>query len=156
MVYAHGTGTTGRPAAVSPQPDDGEEPDLNPDGAAEAAPPDDPRLAHFREHIRPVLVETCIKCHNPTRRRRSADLDQTTMASILAGGVSGPAVVPGDPEASWIIKAIRHEEDLEMPPNRDKLPAEVIAAFEQWVRDGAVWEPLGVGETQAGPDAADE
>ena len=75
------------------------------------------------------------------------------MAGMLEGGMSGPTVVPGDPDASWLIMAIRHEEDIEMPPDSDKLSDEIIAAFEQWVRDGAVWEPLTPPPPPPPPDA---
>jgi len=102
----------------------------------------DSRLVFFRANVKPVLEEFCIKCHNPTRKRRSGELDQTSIDALLQGGMSGPAVVPGEPEASWLIKAVRHEEDLSMPPKHDQLPDDVIANLEKWIRDGAVWEPL--------------
>jgi len=101
----------------------------------------DPRITFFREHVRPVLVERCLRCHNPTRKRRSGELDQTTMAAILTGGLGGPAIVPGRPDESLLIKAIRWvDEDLQMPMHEDKLPDDQIAAIEKWVADGAVWE----------------
>ncbi len=101
----------------------------------------DPRITFFREHVRPVLVDNCLRCHNPTRKRRSGELDQTTMAAILAGGLGGPAIVPGRPDESLLIKAIRWvDEDLQMPMHEDKLADDQIAALEKWVTDGAVWE----------------
>jgi len=101
----------------------------------------DPRIMFFREHVRPVLVENCLRCHNPARKRRSGELDQTTMAAILTGGMGGPAIVPGRPDESLLIKAVRWvDEDLQMPLHEDKLPDDLIAALEKWVADGAVWE----------------
>ncbi len=145
LVYAYGAGTPvpvaepiGDAAAAGNDQSLG---DVDPDDG-EPEPVDDPRLVHFREHVKPVIENLCIKCHNPPSKRKVGDLDQTTMAGMLEGGMSGPTVVPGDPDASWLIMAIRHEEDIEMPPNGEKLSDEVIAAFEKWVRDGAVWEPL--------------
>lgn len=145
LVYEHGAGTPNPGAAASAE--DGHEHDEGEAGehdeGGEAPPPDDPRLVHFRETVKPVLEQQCIKCHNPVRKNRVAGLDQTTMRGLLEGGMSGPGVVPGNPDESWIIMAVRHEvEDLEMPPSGEKLPDEVIADLEQWVRDGAVWEPL--------------
>ena len=63
------------------------------------------------------------------------ELRLDTRAGIRKGGESGPAVVPGDPEKSLLLKAIRHE-SFEMPP-KSKLPANVIANFEKWVKTGA-------------------
>lgn len=143
LVYAYGAGTP-VPVAVpiGEAAVDGNDQSAGDDEDGEPEPVDDPRLAHFREYIKPVLETQCIKCHNPARKRRSAELDQTTMTGMLEGGMSGPAVVPGNPDASWLIMAIRYEEDLEMPPKKDKLSDEIIAAFEKWVKDGAVWETL--------------
>ena len=138
LVYAYGAGT---PVPVAVPIGEAADDRHDDDGGA-ATPADDPRLVHFRKHVKPVIETQCIKCHNPSRLRKVANLNQTTMAGMLEGGMSGPAVVPGDPDASWLIMAIRHEEDIEMPPDSDKLSDEVIAAFEQWVKDGAVWEPL--------------
>ena len=77
------------------------------------------------------------------RKGPAGKLDQTTMAGLLAGGMSGPAVVPGRPDESWLLLAVKGEvEDLLMPPGDDPLPPEAIAMLEQWVRDGAVWEPI--------------
>ncbi len=106
--------------------------------------PADPRITFFREQVKPVLIESCLRCHNPTRKRRAGGLDQTTIAGILAGGLSGPAIVPGRPEASLLIKAVRWvDEDLQMPLHEDKLADEQIAALEKWIADGAVWEAFG-------------
>jgi Protein of unknown function (DUF1553)/Protein of unknown function (DUF1549)/Planctomycete cytochrome C len=59
--------------------------------------------------------------------------------ALLKGGDSGPAVLPNDPEKSLMIRAIRYTSDeLKMPPDH-KLPDAVIADFERWVREGAVW-----------------
>ena len=56
----------------------------------------------------------------------------------MKGGESGPALVPGEPERSLLIKAVRYsDENLQMPPKDKKLSADQIAALEQWVRLGA-------------------
>ena len=104
--------------------------------------PDDPRVVFFREHVRPILGDNCTRCHNPARKKRSGNLDQTTIAGILAGGDSGPVVVPGQPDASLLIRAIRGaDEETAMPPDEeDRLGEEAIAVLERWVRDGAVGE----------------
>ncbi len=115
--------------------------DAVPAGDAQAGAPADPRVAFFRQHVRPILSEHCLRCHNPRRMKRSGGLDQTTIAGILAGGMSGPAIVPGKPEASLLISAVRWDDpDLKMPAGRDKLAEEQIAALEKWIADGAAWE----------------
>jgi len=130
LVYVHGAASPGGSVPSDPSP---------PLAAGDTAA--DPRIMFFREHVRPVLVESCLRCHNPTRKRRSGELDQTTMAAILAGGLGGPAIVPGRPDESLLIKAVRwDDEDLQMPMHEDKLPDDQIAALEKWVADGAVWE----------------
>lgn len=61
-----------------------------------------------------------------------------TREASRAGGESGPAVVPGDLAKSLLIAAIKHDDpDLEMPPNKPRLSAGIIADFEKWIRDGA-------------------
>jgi len=100
----------------------------------------DPRLALFREVVLPVFAEKCWRCHNPERMVRSGNLDQTTMGGMLAGGDSGPALVPGSAEKSLIVEAIRWTDpEFQMPP-KEKLSPEQIAAIEQWINEGAVWD----------------
>ncbi len=103
----------------------------------------DPRVAHFREQVMPILVEHCLGCHNPTRKKRAGGLDQTTMAGLLAGGYSGPAIVPGRPDESLLMTAVRWlDPDLQMPLHEDKLSDEKISVLETWITLGAVWEPF--------------
>ena len=56
---------------------------------------------------------------------------------LRKGGVSGPALEPGEPEKSLLIKAIRHTDPELKMPRKKKLPAAVIADFEAWVKMGA-------------------
>ncbi len=113
-----------------------------PVGADEAA-----RLEFFEKKIRPVLVEHCYKCHSAEVKKPKGNLTLDTRAGIRRGGDSGPAVVPGKPQESWLIKAVRHtREDLKMPP-AGKLPDPVVADLEAWVKMGAP-DPRGA---KAGP-----
>ncbi|MCP4189482.1 MAG: DUF1553 domain-containing protein [Planctomycetaceae bacterium] len=89
----------------------------------------------FERKIRPVLIEHCYDCHSPQADELHGNFSLDSRESLLRGGDSGPAVVPGDPAASLLWQAIRYD-DLEMPPN-GKLPAEVIADFEHWIKSGA-------------------
>jgi hypothetical protein len=91
----------------------------------------------FESKIRPVLDSSCFKCHSGKKERGGLRLD--SRAALLKGGDTGPAIVPGDPEKSLLIQAIRHvHEDIQMPPNK-QLPDAVVNDFVAWVRSGAVW-----------------
>jgi hypothetical protein len=92
--------------------------------------------AFFENKIRPVLVEHCYSCHSPEAKKIKGGLLLDTREGIRRGGDTGSAVVPGDVSQSLLMAAIRHEDDLEMPPKK-KLPAEVIADFEKWIAMGA-------------------
>ena len=91
----------------------------------------------FESQVRPLLVARCHKCHGPTRGK--GNLSLTSRSEIIAGGDSGPVVVPGKPEESLLIEAIRYGNDqLQMPPD-GKLPEEDIARLERWIQAGATW-----------------
>ncbi len=94
----------------------------------------------FETKIRPVLAEHCFKCHSHQADRIKAGLLLDSRAALLHGGNSGPAVVPGQPDESILIQAIRYtDEDLRMPPEQHggKLTDQQIADFTEWVRRGA-------------------
>jgi len=96
----------------------------------------DDRLTFFEKRIRPVLVEQCNKCHAKGARNIRGGLLLDSRDGWTAGGDSGPAIIPGDPDDSLLLSALRHE-SFEMPPDK-RLPESVIADFEQWIRDGAI------------------
>src|SRR3954452_8367050 len=98
-------------------------------------------LEFFEQKIRPVLVDTCYKCHGPEAAdagKLKGGLRLDTREALLKGGESGkPAVVPGNAEGSLIIRALRHTDpDLQMPPKK-KLGDRQIADFVTWVNLGA-------------------
>ena len=104
---------------------------------AAPAPKVDPvKAAFFESKVRPVLVNRCIDCHDADTQESKLRLD--SLAGMLKGGLRGPAIVPGQAEASLMVRAIRHGELLKMPAKR-KLPPDEIAALAKWVADGAVW-----------------
>jgi hypothetical protein len=88
--------------------------------------------------IIPILLLRCTVCHGA--RRREADLDLRTGESIRRGGKSGPAVIPGDPSKSLLIKRIVSEE---MPPRRElvkvsvkPMPDNELRLLRQWIASG--------------------
>ena len=89
----------------------------------------------FEKRIRPVLVKHCYRCHSAAAKRAKGGLRLDTREEVRRGGDSGPAVVPGKPDRSLLIKAVRNE-SLEMPPGKP-LPASVVADLVEWVRLGA-------------------
>lgn len=92
----------------------------------------------FEQKVRPVLVDACYKCHSAKGDKVKGGLLLDTRDGMLKGGDSGPALVPGDPDKSLFIKAVRYtDENLQMPPKNKKLSAEQISALEQWVKMGA-------------------
>ena len=94
----------------------------------------------FEKRIRPVLIEQCYECHSTTSKKIKGGLRADSRASLLQGGDTGPAITPGKPEASLIMTAISHrDKDLAMPPKKAKLPDSVVADFERWIREGAIW-----------------
>ncbi len=94
------------------------------------------RRAHFERVIRPALVKHCYECHSGEEAKAGLRLDYR--GGWVRGGESGPAIVPGDPEASLLVKAIRQvDDDLAMPKNADPLPPGLVAAVEGWIAWGA-------------------
>ena len=94
-------------------------------------------IEFFEKAIRPVLAERCSGCHGARVEKPKGGLVLETRAGMLQGGDSGPAIVLGDPDSSRLIQAIRYtDESLRMPP-KGRLAAEVVAAFETWVKRGA-------------------
>ncbi len=96
--------------------------------------------AFFDTKIRPVLTEHCYKCHSHTADKIKGGLLLDSRNAILHGGNSGPIIVPGKPDDSILIQALRYtDEDLKMPPedHGGKLSEQQIADFTEWVRRGA-------------------
>jgi len=92
----------------------------------------------FERKIRPVLVEHCYQCHSQqavAAGKLKGKLRLDSRQGIRAGGETGPAVVPGKADKSLILEALRYD-SLEMPP-QGKLPGQVVADFERWIRGGA-------------------
>jgi mono/diheme cytochrome c family protein len=90
----------------------------------------------FEKQVRPLLTENCQQCHGPRKQRGGLRLD--SRPGLLSGGDSGPAIVPGKPEQSLLIKAVHYTGEPKMPP-KARLNKQQIAALVEWVRQGAPW-----------------
>ncbi len=93
-------------------------------------------IEFFEKKIRPVLVQHCYECHSTEAKSLKAGLLLDSRDGWKRGGDSGPALLPSKPNDSLLIKAMKHEDGLEMPP-KGKLPDEVIADFTKWIEQGA-------------------
>ena len=119
---------------------------------------DENRFDFFENRIRPVLVDRCYKCHGPDSARTEAaspkgGLRLDSRGGLLRGGGRGPAIVPGKPGESLLLRAISHthqDPDLRMPPS-GKLADSSIADFTAWIAMGAPdpREGTAAGETAA-------
>jgi hypothetical protein len=89
----------------------------------------------FENKIRPALAKHCYACHSVDAKKLGGKLLLDSPGEMIGGGESGPSFVPGDPDASLIIQALRYD-GLEMPPKK-KLPEPLIADFITWVEMGA-------------------
>src|SRR5262249_52950573 len=103
-----------------------------------SASPATEQVDFFEQKIRPLLSEHCYECHSEKAEKIKGGLRLDTRETLLKGGNSGPIIVPGDPEASPLIKAVRYTDpELQMPPKNKKLADDQIATLEAWVKMGA-------------------
>jgi WD40 repeat protein len=115
-----------------------------------------PNPVRFQRDILPLLQANCLPCHNQTRAKASLNLESPAL--MLQGGDSGPALVPGNPAQSLLLRSAAHEvEDLAMPPPDNKAnarnlsPAE-LSLLSSWIAQGATndlstsivptWKPI--------------
>ena len=107
--------------------------------AAETAPTAE-QIKFFENRIRPALVDHCYQCHSQGAKEIQGSFRLDSAVGLRRGGDSGPAIVPGYPAKSLLIKAISYQDaDRQMPPKDagGKLPDAVIRDFETWVKMGA-------------------
>src|SRR3954447_14891642 len=98
--------------------------------SAPAASPD-----FFENKIRPVLTNNCYSCHTGSQL---GGLRLDSRDAMLKGGKSGPALVPGDPEKSLMIRAVQQTTALKMPMGT-RLNDQQVEDLVAWVKAGAVW-----------------
>src|SRR5438445_2358612 len=95
------------------------------------------QIEFYEKQVQPILSENCYKCHSHQADKIKGSFVLDSREALLKGGETGPAIVPGEPEKSLLIKAVRHiDEDLQMPPKKT-LPAEQINTLVEWIKIGA-------------------
>ena len=95
-------------------------------------------LAFFESKVRPVLMQHCYECHSDESGVAEGGLRVDTRTAIRTGGDRGPAVIPGDPQGSWLWISLTHADaDLQMPPKRPRVSDAVIADLRTWIEMGA-------------------
>jgi mono/diheme cytochrome c family protein len=119
-------------------------------GEARQAPAGAATPEFFEAKIRPVLAVNCYDCHT---EERMGGLRLDSRDAVLKGGKSGPAIVPGNPDASLLIRAVRQTETLKMPKGGRLKPDEIDALVE-WVRAGAPWPASATVSTDAASTSA--
>jgi hypothetical protein len=110
----------------------GIQPALATQGAVAAA---SPAADYFETRVRPILANSCYGCHAAAA---TSGLRVDSLSALLKGGNSGPAIVPGSPEKSLLIQAVKQTGELKMPKGGHLKPDE-IATLEDWVKMGAPW-----------------
>lgn len=87
----------------------------------------------YEQKVQPIFNNNCARCHVGGGHRAGLKLDD--YASVMAGSENGPVIVPGDPDGSTLVRAIRYKNtELQMPP-KGKMADEDIATIEKWVKE---------------------
>ena len=84
----------------------------------------------FNRRVAPILAKRCVGCHNDELKAANVSFEDRASLSRI--------VVPGDPDASPLIRAIRRRGDVQMPPG-PPLSGRDVATLTEWVRRGAAW-----------------
>ncbi len=90
----------------------------------------------FDKRVAPILTKRCLGCHN--QELNDGGISFLDRETLLKGGSRGPAIIPGQPEQSLLIHAIRRDSELQMPPG-SKLPPREVATLTEWIKRGAPW-----------------
>jgi len=96
---------------------------------------DGPKL-NYEEHVLPIFRQKCNGCHNLDKK--SGGLDLTNYSSMMQGGSSGDVIDPGSASASYLFSLVSHSSQPFMPPNSEKIPADMLATISKWIDDGAL------------------
>src|ERR1700730_7942344 len=93
-----------------------------------------------------VFEKNCVGCHGAAQM---SELDLRNREAMLRGGNRGPAIVPGNAEASLIYRAVSGTAEFKMPPGKQALSADEIGIIRDWIQQGAAWSEAGPHTTPA-------
>jgi mono/diheme cytochrome c family protein len=97
------------------------------------------KIEFFETRVRPVLAANCFSCHTDNKL---GGLRVDSRVALLEGGKSGPAIVPGRPEQSLLLKAVSQvDPKLKMPLGGGKLSDREIADLKYWIQTMAAFWP---------------
>lgn len=107
--------------------------------------------ADFRRDVQPILAKRCAPCHNAALSQNGVRFDDRKAA--LAGGYSGPVILPGKPDESKLIQRVTaSDKRLRMPPAGPPLTPAEVAVLRGWIQGGAIWpEESAAGEPAPKP-----
>jgi mono/diheme cytochrome c family protein len=94
----------------------------------------DDAAEQFKKSVRPLFERKCFECHSAKADELKGNLKLETLDDILKGGATGPAVIAGDTENSFLLRAIRYQEDDYQMPPAGRLDDKDIALVEKWVK----------------------
>ena len=107
-------------------------------------------LAIFTQHVRPVLIKRCLKCHGGEAEVQSG-FNLSTREGLLAGGTNGKAIVPGKSQLSRLYRLITHAEEPNMPQDAPKLADAEIAHIAAWIDRGMPYDDALVAPAKRAP-----
>ena len=94
-------------------------------------------LELFERRVRPAFIDNCYECHSAGAKKVKGEFFVDSRDGMMKGGSSGPSVVPGDPDKSLLLQALRWaNEELRMPPKK-RMPEDDVRAVEEWIKLGA-------------------
>src|SRR2546426_1153654 len=112
---------------------------ITPDQAKTLPPPANHKI-DFGKEIKPIFEVSCIKCHG--RGRTKGEFSIESRDTLLKGGESGPAIVPGKSTESRVIELVAGlDPDSVMPQKGKRLTPEQIGLLRAWIDQGATWDP---------------
>tara|TARA_Y100001978_G_scaffold174790_1_gene166630 strand:- start:106 stop:696 length:591 start_codon:yes stop_codon:yes gene_type:complete len=95
-------------------------------------------LKLFKNGVGQMLKQHCVKCHGGEKTR--GDFDLTTREALLKGGSEGAAIVPGNANASRLLKLVSHAEKPFMPAKAEKLLPAMVENIAAWINTGAPYD----------------
>lgn len=100
-----------------------------------------PEVIDFQEHIRPILENRCLECHNPVNAADNANLNLESRESALTTGDHAPVILPGNGRQSVLYRvlAVENTHPLFMPPSPDRLWEYQLGLVRKWIDQGAPW-----------------